>query len=162
MPGWEPLRQQFLLEEIVPRIPAAAVRLVESHLEAGDLVVMTTATNRVITELTAWYFGIGHLLATDVEVSDGRLTGRTCGVLNMREGKVERLTAWLSQRRHVLAAFTSTAYSDSINDLPLLEAVTHPVAVDPDPQLAAIAHERRWPVLHLHPTEPSALRRRDR
>jgi HAD superfamily hydrolase (TIGR01490 family) len=154
---WEPLREQFLVHEIVPRIPAAAVRLVESHLDAGDLVVMTTATNRVITELTAMYFGIEHLLATEVEGTNGRFSGRTRGVLNMRAGKVQRLNAWLKQRRHDLSAFTSTAYSDSINDLPLLEAVTHPVAVDPDPQLASIALERRWPVLHLHATEPGAL-----
>ena len=154
---WEPLREQFLVHEVVPRIPAAAVQLVESHLDAGDLVVMTTATNRVITELTAMYFGIEHLLATEIEVTDGRFSGRTRGVLNMRAGKVQRLNAWLRQRRHALSAFTSTAYSDSINDLPLLEAVTHPVAVDPDPQLAAIAHERHWPVLHLHTTEPGAL-----
>ena len=154
---WEPLREQFLVHEVVPRIPAAAVQLVESHLDAGDLVVMTTATNRVITELTAMYFGIEHLLATEVEVTAGRFSGRTRGVLNMRAGKVQRLNAWLRQRRHALSAFTSTAYSDSINDLPLLEAVTHPVAVDPDPQLAAIAHERHWPVLHLHTTEPGAL-----
>ena len=155
----EPLREEFLVTEIVPRVPASSVRLVEGHLNAGDLVVMTTATNRVITELTAMYFGIEHLLATDVEVVDGRFSGRTRGVLNMRGGKVERLTAWLKQRRHALSAFTSTAYSDSINDLPLLCAVTHPVAVDPDPQLAAIAHERHWPVLYLHTTEAGALHR---
>ncbi|MDB5945387.1 MAG: Phosphoserine phosphatase, partial [Ramlibacter sp.] len=68
--------------------------------------------------------------------------------------------AWLRQRRHELPAFTSTAYSDSINDLPLLEAVTHPVAVDPDPRLAAIAQERHWPVLHLHTTGPGVLQQR--
>ena len=156
---WEPLREEFLVTEIVPRIPEAAVRLVESHLDAGDLVVLTTATNRVITELTALYFGIEHLLATEVEVVDGRFSGRTRGILNMRDGKVERLTAWLKQRRHQLAAFVSTAYSDSINDLPLLQAVTHPVAVDPDPRLAAIAHERGWPVLSLHSTRPGELQR---
>jgi HAD superfamily hydrolase (TIGR01490 family) len=154
---WEPLREEFLVTEIVPRIPEAAVQLVENHVDAGDLVVMTTATNRFITELTAMYFGIEHLLATEVELAQGRFTGRTRGVLNMREGKIERLKAWLKQRRHELSAFKSTAYSDSINDLSLLEAVNHPVAVDPDPLLAAVAHERRWTVLHLHTTQPGAL-----
>lgn len=154
---WETLREEFLVSEIVPRIPEAAVQLVESHVDAGDLVVMTTATNRFITELTAMYFGVEHLLATEVELAEGRFTGRTRGVLNIREGKLERLKSWLRQRRHELSAFRSTLYSDSINDLPLLEAVTHPVAVDPDPQLAAIAHERQWAVMHLNTTGPGSL-----
>lgn len=147
---WEPLREEFLVTEIVPRIPASALRLVQDHLDAGDLVVMTTATNRFITELTALRLRIEHLLATEVEMVDGRFSGRTQGVLNMRAGKVERLHAWLAQRGDALSGFTSTAYSDSINDLPLLEAVTHAVAVDPDPRLAAISHERHWPILHMH------------
>lgn len=154
---WEALRGEFLVTEIVPRIPQAAVQLVEDHVDAGDLVVMTTAANRFITELTAMYFGIEHLLATEAELAQGRFTGRTRGVLNMREGKLERLRAWLRQRRHELEAFHSTAYSDSINDLPLLEAVTRPVAVDPDPRLAAIAHDRQWTVLHLDDTVPGGL-----
>jgi HAD superfamily hydrolase (TIGR01490 family) len=95
---WEPLRQEFLADWIVPRITPAAVALVDKHLEAGDLVVMTTATNRFITELTAAHFGIEHLLATEPEVVCGIFTGRTSGTLNMREGKVERLHHWLDAR----------------------------------------------------------------
>ena len=146
---WEPMRQDFLATQIVPRIPPAAVALVNQHVDAGDLVVLTTATNRFITELTALYLDIEHLIATDCEVVDGSFTGRTLGTLNMREGKVARLHEWLRARGHALDQFDSTAYSDSINDLPLLAAVNHPVAVDPDPKLAAQAAERGWPVIRL-------------
>jgi HAD superfamily hydrolase (TIGR01490 family) len=146
---WEPLRQEFLATVIVPRIPQAAQDLVDKHMDAGELVVMTTATNRFITELTAVYLGIEHLLATEPELVDGAFTGRAHGTLNMREGKVTRLHEWLAARGHALGAFKSTAYSDSINDLPLLKAVNKPVAVDPDARLAAQARERRWTVLEL-------------
>ena len=147
---WEPLRQEFLADWIVPRVTPAALALVDKHLEAGDLVVMTTATNRFITELTALVFGIEHLLATEPELADGLFSGRACGTLNMREGKVERLHTWLKAHGHALERFDSTAYSDSVNDVALLEAVDHAVTVDPDPKLAAIAHKRGWPTLHLH------------
>ena len=149
-PGqWEALRQEFLANRIVPRIPAGAARLVERHLGAGDLVIMTTATSRFITELTATHLRIGQLIAIEPEVAAGVFTGRSRGTLNMREGKVERLHEWMAARGHELHRFHSTAYSDSINDLPLLEAVNEPVAVDPDARLAAIAQERGWRVLRL-------------
>lgn len=147
---WEAERTAFLAEEIVPRIPQSARALVHGHLAAGDLVVMTTATNRFITERTAAHLGIEHLLATEVEAdAAGIFTGRTQGTLNMRAGKVERLHAWLQARGERLGAIESTAYSDSINDLPLLEAVQQPVAVDPDARLAAIARERGWAIRRL-------------
>ncbi len=141
---WEPLRQEFLNTEILPRIPAAARALVDKHRNAGDLVVMTTATNRFITELTADYFQIEHLLATEPEIVDGVFSGATTGILNMRAGKVARLHDWLKARGNKLAQFVSTGYSDSINDQPLLEAVDRAVVVDPDPRLAALAAERGW------------------
>ncbi|SFC28642.1 HAD-superfamily subfamily IB hydrolase, TIGR01490 [Polaromonas sp. OV174] len=147
---WEPLRQEFLATQIVPRITPAAIVLVDQHLDAGDLVVMTTATNRFLTELTAIFFGIEHLIATEPEIQEQRFTGRTSGTLNMREGKVERLQAWMKARGLRLKDYKSTAYSDSINDLPLLEAVKHPVAVNADAKLAAIAAKRSWPLLKLH------------
>ncbi len=147
---WEPLRQTFLSAQVVPRIPASAQALVDKHIDAGDLVVLTTATNRFITELTALYLGIEHLIATDCEVgSDGTFTGRTQGTLNMREGKVARLHDWLRARGHALDEFECTGYSDSINDLPLLSAMRHPVAVDPDPKLAQQARERGWEMIRL-------------
>jgi HAD superfamily hydrolase (TIGR01490 family) len=146
---WEALRQTFFATEVAPRIPGKALDLVKRHHDAGDLVVMTTATNRFITELTALYFDIEHLIATDTELHNGVFTGRTRGTLNMREGKVTRLHAWLAGSGHALDRFDSTAYSDSINDLPLLELVGTPVAVDADARLTAIARERGWRQLSL-------------
>lgn len=147
---WEPVRQAFLLDVILPRIPDASHELVRRHLREGDLVVMTTATNRYITELTAQALEIEHLLATELEVDNARFTGRTSGTLNMRDGKVARLADWLGARGTHLDEFDSTAYSDSINDLPLLSAVRQPVVVNPDDRLAAVARARRWPVLKIH------------
>ena len=138
---WDSLRQDFLANEIIPRVPFVAQALVQHHLKAGDLVVMTTATNRFITELTAQHLQIERLIATEAELIDGKFTGRTQGTLNMRDGKVARLHAWLAARGSVLADYLSTAYSDSINDLPLLQAVNTPIVVDPDYQLSAWARE---------------------
>lgn len=146
---WEPVRQTFHAHSVLPRLPAAARTLVQRHQQSGDLVVLTTATNRFITELTAHALGIAHLIATEPEQADGVFTGRTCGTLNMRGGKVDRLHAWLAARGARLQDVDSVAYSDSINDLPLLEAVDRAVAVDPDARLAAIAQERDWKVLRL-------------
>jgi HAD superfamily hydrolase (TIGR01490 family) len=149
---WQPLRESFLSDVVVPRLWTAGRALVRRHQDAGDLVVMTTATNRFITESTAAHLGVRHLLATECEVdAAGLFTGRTVGPLNMREGKVTRLLAWLAERGLPLATVESTLYSDSINDLSLLSAVTHAVAVDPDDRLAAVAAERRWRVISLRP-----------
>jgi HAD superfamily hydrolase (TIGR01490 family) len=143
---WQPLREAFLAEVIAPRFPATAHALVAQHRDAGDLLVLTTATNRYLTELTAAHLGIENLIATECEAAaDGRFSGRSAGVLNMREGKVERLHAWLAGRGLTLAELDSTAYSDSINDLPLLRAVNHAVVVNPDARLAAEASTRGWP-----------------
>jgi HAD superfamily hydrolase (TIGR01490 family) len=153
--AWQPEREAFLREVIAPRLGRAARELVHEQLREGALVVLTTATNRFITELTAAELGIEHLLATECEIgADGRFTGRTQGTLNMREGKVERLQAWLASRGVQLADCESLAYSDSTNDLALLEAVDHAFAVHPDARLAAIAQQRGWPVLQLHAPVP--------
>jgi HAD superfamily hydrolase (TIGR01490 family) len=144
---WEPLRRRFLREQVVPRIPPGALELVRQELAASALVVMTTATNRYITELTAAHVGIDHLLATEAERRDGRFTGRVDGEPNMREGKVRRLRTWLAGRRAPLAGWHSVAYSDSSNDLPLLAAADEPVAVEPDVRLAGIAQQRGWRVI---------------
>ena len=146
---WEALRQVFLATAIVPRVGQAALDLARTHLDAGDLVVMTTATNRFITELTARYFGIEHLIATEPDVQDGLFTGHTTGTLNMREGKVARLHAWLTARGHRLGDLDSVAYSDSINDLPLLRAVNRAIAVDPDARLRQEALARGWAIVQL-------------
>ena len=146
---WHGLRNRYFASEILPRLPQAAMDLVRSHLDAGDLVLLTSATNRFLTELTAAALGIEHLIGTEPELQDGVFTGRASGVLNMREGKVTRLHTWLAERGEKLEQFHSLAYSDSMNDLPLLRAVNEPIAVDPDSKLAAIAKEHGWRVLSL-------------
>jgi HAD superfamily hydrolase (TIGR01490 family) len=148
---WEPLRSEFLAQVVAPRIGDAARELVQRHGDAGDLVLLTTATNRFITEKTAIHLDIEHLIATECEVdAEGNFSGRTAGTLNMREGKVERLQAWLRSRGIEWRDCDATFYSDSINDLPLLAAVQHPVATNPDAKLAAEAAQRGWPVVRLH------------
>ncbi len=150
--AWEALRQRFAATEIYPRIPPSAHALLADHRSRGDVLVLTTATNRFITELTAEHLGIEHLLATDCEQNpQGEFTGCTQGTLNMREGKVSRLRDWLADRGvEPTPAFRAAHfYSDSRNDLPLLSEVGHPVAVDPDPHLLAEATARGWRVLRL-------------
>jgi HAD superfamily hydrolase (TIGR01490 family) len=155
--AWAPLREAFLAQVVAPRLWAAGRALVRRHQQAGDVVVMTTATNRVITERTAAHLGVQHLLATECEAdASGVFTGRTVGELNMREGKLLRLQAWLAGRGWALGELESTLYSDSINDLPLLSAVTHAVAVDPDDRLAAVAAQRSWRVMSFRPGSSSS------
>jgi HAD superfamily hydrolase (TIGR01490 family) len=148
---WRHWCERFLNDVVEPRIPASAIELVESHRGRGDRLVLTTATNRVLTELTAARLGIADLLATEVELVDGRCTGRTRDVLNMREGKVTRLRSWLVEQGvdPDPALASATFYSDSSNDLPLLQAVGHPVVVDPDAGLRRHAQARGWRVLEL-------------
>lgn len=147
---WEPLRRAFLRDCIAPRLPAASHALVRRHLDDGDTVVLTTATNRFITELTAAHLGIDHLIATGCELGPGgRFTGALQGEPNMREGKLVHLRAWLESRGQRLADVDSVAYSDSINDLPLLAAARRAVAVDPDERLRAEAAARGWAVISL-------------
>ena len=146
----EVLRQHFLDEWIRPRICDDARAMVEKHRSLGDVLVVTTATNRFITELTARDLGIEHLIAIESETIDDVFTGNTLGVLNMREGKVTRLAQWLGARGWNTSLIDeATFYSDSINDLPLLSAVANPVAVDPDLKLAREAALRGWPTLSL-------------
>jgi HAD superfamily hydrolase (TIGR01490 family) len=148
---WQALRRSFVDERVVPRVPAAALELVARHRDAGDQLVLTTATCRYLSEPTAAHLGIAQLIATECETdADGRFTGRSQGVLNMREGKLQRLQDWLARQQLQLADCDTTLYSDSINDLPLLGAVRHAVAVNPDPRLHAVARERGWPVITLY------------
>ena len=154
---WAPWLQHFLQQVVLPRVPASARALVQQHRAAGHTLVLSTATNRVITERTAAALDIPQLIATEAALIDGIYTGHTSGVPNMRGGKVQRLHAWLatrglddSARAQALAA--AHFYSDSANDLPLLQAVGHPVVVDPDPRLLAEAQAHGWPVLRLDRT----------
>ena len=146
----EAWRRRYLQQRIFPRISIAARELVERHRAAGHLVVLTTATSSFLTAPIAGEFGIEHLIATEPELRDGRYTGKVAGTPNMREAKIARLEAWLATRGARLADFReSWFYSDSRNDIPLLSVVTHPVAVNPDPTLAALATQKRWPILHI-------------
>ncbi|MEI6550953.1 MAG: haloacid dehalogenase-like hydrolase, partial [Betaproteobacteria bacterium] len=108
-------------------------------------VVMTTATNRFITELTAKHLGVKDLIATEAEIQKGLFTGKTAGVLNMREGKVTRLKAWCKEQALDWTELETWGYSDSINDLPLLQAVTHATVTQGDVKLRAEAAKRGWP-----------------
>lgn len=139
--------RQFMAEFIEPLILPKGEQLLAEHRAAGDCVLIITATNRFITGPIAQRLGVEHLLATECEQIDGRYTGRSTDTPCFQAGKVERLNRWLAQTGQSLEG--ASFYSDSINDLPLLQAVSRPVAVDPDAQLRALAKERGWPVLSL-------------
>jgi len=141
---------EFMRTRIAPMIGAAAVSLVRGHLDRGELCAIVTATNSFVTAPIARAFGITQLIATEPESRDGRFTGRIAGTPCFREGKIACVEAWLSTMGRPLAHFDESAfYSDSHNDLPLLERVSRPVAVDPDPQLAAEAARRGWSIISL-------------
>jgi HAD superfamily hydrolase (TIGR01490 family) len=141
---------EFMRTRIQPMIGPAARALVARHLGAGDLCAVVTATNSFVTAPIAREFGVPHLLATEPESVAGRFTGRVAGTPCFREGKIVRVDAWLRGMGRRLEDFAGSCfYSDSHNDLPLLERVRQPVAVDPDPQLAAEAARRGWPVMSL-------------
>ena len=141
---------QFMKSRVLPMIGAAARALVRRHLDRGDLCAVITATNSFVTAPIAREFGVPHLIATEPESRDGRFTGRVAGTACFREGKVRRLEQWLAAQGHKLHGFSESCfYSDSHNDLPLLELVTRPVAVDPDDELLRAARQRNWEVLSL-------------
>ncbi len=147
------LHRRFMEEKIQPIITRDAKMLVDMHRQRGDELLIITATNAFVTAPIAAAFGIQHLLATEPEIVDGRYTGKVAGTPCFREGKVKRLEAWLADHDHNLG--NAWFYSDSHNDLPLLEKVTHPIPVDPDEELSRVAEERGWPVLYLHKNAPS-------
>jgi HAD superfamily hydrolase (TIGR01490 family) len=140
-------RTQFIEDKIRPVLLPKALDLLARHRDAGDTLLIITATNRFITAPIADLLDVPHLLATEVELADGRYTGRSWGVPCFQHGKVERLNEWLAATGHDLDQ--SWFYSDSHNDLPLLGRVSYPVAVDPDEVLAGHARERGWPIISL-------------
>jgi HAD superfamily hydrolase (TIGR01490 family) len=151
-------RAAFMRESILPIIPAAARELVAGHRARGDLPVIVTATNRFVTEPISAELGVEHLLATEPEQLDGHYTGGVSGTPCFREGKVIRVEAFIAA--HGGSLDDATFYTDSHNDLPLLERVGRPVAVNADPVLSAIAARRGWPTFSLRTPHGAALHAR--
>ena len=141
---------EFMLTRILPVIGNAARQLVAHHVQKGDLMAIVTATNSFVTGPIAREFGIPHLIATIPAQESGRFTGKPRGLPSFREGKITRVEAWLEAHGLWWGSFEqSHFYSDSLNDLPLLKIVTHPVAVDPDPTLHEYAEKHQWPIMSL-------------
>ncbi len=143
--------ERFMCEVITPNILPSALELVRSHQRQGDLVALVTATNEFITGPIAAALGIADLIAVRLaRDATGTITGRIEGVPSYREGKVTRVTDWLAERQLGWDSFGRiSVYSDSLNDLPLLERATHPVATNPSPALQAEAQARGWRTLQL-------------
>ena len=144
------LLKKYVEEVIKPMITEKARALVKRHQEEGDLIIVITATNSFITKPIAELFGIENLIGTDPEEKEGEFTGKVSGLPSFKEGKVTRLEAWLKGKNLSLASFEkSYFYSDSHNDLPLMQKVTHPVAVDSDDVLSEYAQSKGWPQISL-------------
>jgi len=139
--------QQFMASKIEPHILTRGEELLARHRAKGDRLLIITATNRFITGPIAERLGVDDLIAVEPEIEAGHYTGRVVGTPSFREGKVERLDAWLAEEDVTLDG--AWFYSDSHNDLPLLERVDHPVAVDPDDALREAATQRGWRILSL-------------
>ena len=141
---------RFMDEVIAPAIRPQALELVERHRQAGAQVLIVTATNDFVTGPIAQVFGVSELIAVQLERdAQGLVTGEIVGTPSAREGKVQRMNEWLASRSLDWADVETTFYSDSLNDLPLLEKVTHPVATNPDDKLRLLARDRGWPILDL-------------
>lgn len=141
------LRARFVAERVEPIVATGTRELLDRHRAAGDRLIITTATIRFIVEPIAELLGVDELIATDPEIVDGRYTGRLHGIPNFQGGKVARLREWIAGQsgpcRHM------SCYSDSHNDIPLLELADQAVAVDPDPVLKSVAEHRGWQVISL-------------
>ena len=143
--------ERFMAEVIRPAMTEAARALVRQHQDAGDTVLIVTATNAFVTRPIAQAFGVEQLIAIDLATdASGELTGAIEGVPSFREGKVARVEHWLADRGLRWSELAhSTFDSDSMNDLPLLEKVDQPVATNPDERLATLAKQRGWRILNL-------------
>jgi HAD superfamily hydrolase (TIGR01490 family) len=141
------LHKKFMSQIIEPLKLSQANDLIEKHRQSGDRLLVITATNRLVVEPIIESLDINEFLATDPEIISGRVTGKIIGTPTFREGKVERLEDWLTENDESLEG--SYFYSDSINDLPLLQKVDHPVAVDPDDALHRESERRGWSIISL-------------
>lgn len=147
--------ERFMEEVIRPAIQSKALDLLRSHHEAGDEVVIITATNEFVTAPIAKELGVKHLIAVQLARDEnGWITGEIEGIPSMREGKVQRMEQWLQARGLTWDDVECTFYSDSMNDVPLLEKVQHPVATNPDQRLRALAQQKGWRILDLFSQEP--------
>ena len=142
---------QYMQQVVLPGIKPQALKLVKDHQAAGDTVVIITATNEFVTRPIAKAFGVDELLAIDLEVdaASGWYTGAIKGVPSFREGKVTRMEAWMAAHGLDWSGVHTTFYSDSINDVPLLEKANVAVATNPDERLRVLAAERQWRILDL-------------
>ena len=150
----EAAHAHFMRDIVQPAIKSQALSLVRQHQQAGDEVIIVTATNEFVTRPIAQAFGVAHLIAVELERDTttggtGWITGEIKGVPSFREGKITRVAQWLAERQLDWSDVETTFYTDSINDLSLMENVTHPVATNPDERLRAIATERGWRILDL-------------
>jgi HAD superfamily hydrolase (TIGR01490 family) len=142
----------FMQTVVLPVIQPQALSLIDMHAQAGDQVIIVTATNEFITRPIATALGVSELIAVELaRDSAGWITGEIQGTPSFREGKVTRVNQWLAARQLSWDSVETTFYSDSINDLALLEKATHPVATNPDPRLRTLATERGWRILDLFP-----------
>ncbi|WP_427915348.1 HAD family hydrolase [Ramlibacter sp. MMS24-I3-19] len=148
-------RERFMREVIAPAILEPAKALLDAHRQAGDRLVIVTATNEFVTRPIAQAFGVQELVAVQLATdADGWITGEIDGVPSMREGKVVRVADWLRSQGLDWGDVDTTFYSDSTNDLPLLQLVDHPVATNPDARLRVIAQQHGWRILDLFPSHP--------
>lgn len=145
----EDLHGRFMQEVVRPMVLDKGRALVQKHRDLGDSCIVVTATNSFITQPIALEFGVDNLLATDLEEIDGRFTGKIEGIPCYQEGKVEKLRAWIEANSPGSTMGDACFYTDSVNDLPLLESVAEPVAVDPDDSLSSIARQRNWKTISL-------------
>lgn len=145
---------RYMREVIQPLISPQALSLVGQHRDAGDQLVIVTATNEFVTRPIATAFGVDELIAVELERgADGWITGEIRGIPSFREGKVSRVEQWLGAHGLDWNRVDITFYSDSANDLPLLERVNCPIATNPDDRLRAVAQARRWRILDLFSSE---------
>ena len=150
----EAAHADYMRSIVQPAIKPQAQALVSQHQQAGDEVIIVTATNEFVTRPIAQAFGVPELIAVELELDvapggTGWITGEIKGVPSFREGKITRVAQWLAKRQLGWADVETTFYTDSINDLSLMEQVTHPIATNPDARLRAIAVERGWRILDL-------------
>ena len=142
--------ERFMAEVVRPNITAQAYALVEKHLRNGDVCCLVSATNSFVIEPVGRAFGFTHIIGTTPEYINGHYTGQFVGVASYKEGKITRVEEWLKSINSTLEDFSEIYfYSDSMNDLPLLEKATHPVATNPSPALREVAERNNWAIIDL-------------